>query len=269
MSGECLTFLHSGDLGDFIAGLCSVKELCEKYGKKAIIIADTSGGLKCNSEALNKIVQMQTRGHGLKMNERGWNFIKPLVEFQPYVERTMLLKEYSGTSVNYNLNWFRQKFNDKDAIKQTNQNLVFLHQMACGLGYGYKGKWLECPDVPKSGKVVVARSTRYQSSHPIYEAMEKPLKEKGVFIGTSFELEVFKNCFGFAPEHHDVKDALEAAKEIKAAEAVVFNSTLFYWIAVGLGHPAILHELPVDVPCSYFPNQIPFIKYFTGSHFVK
>lgn len=269
MDSDCITFLHSGDLGDFIAGLCAVKEVCEMRGKKAIMVIDTSGGLTCNSDELNRIVRMQTRGNGLKMREKGWNFIKPLVEFQPYIEKTVMLPDYSGGKIDYNLNWFRQKFNDPEAIKKTNQNLVFLHQMACGLDYGYKGEWLKCPEVEKSKKIVVARSTRYQSSHPIYESLDRRLREFGVFIGTKFEFEVFNNCFSFTMEHHDVKDALEAAKEIMSAEVVIFNSSLFYWIAVGLGHKYIMHEFPVDVPCSYFPNQNPPIRYFQGLHFVK
>lgn len=269
MEGDNITFFHSGDLGDFIAGLCAVKEICETKGKKAIIVADPSGGLTTNSAELNEVVRIQTRGRGLKMNERGWNFIKPLVEYQPYVEKTVLSREYDKGIVDYNLNSFRKYFSEKEWIRKTNQNLVFLQQIACGLDFGYKGPWLFAPDVKKENKTVACRSTRYQSSHPIYEAIDKHLRSNGVFIGTEFELSVFKNCFGIDMRHKDVKDALEAAKEIKSSELAIFNSSLFYWIAVGLGHPNIMHELPVDVPCSYFPNQNPKIRYFQGVHFLK
>lgn len=41
-----------------------------------------------------------------------------------------------------------------------------------------------------------------------------------------------------------------------------------YWIAVGLGHENIIHELALDIPTTYYKDN-KNIKYVQGGHFVK
>ena len=53
MDNKIITFLHSGDAGDIIAGLATVKEICEKENAKAILFLDTTGGTSCNDDDLN------------------------------------------------------------------------------------------------------------------------------------------------------------------------------------------------------------------------
>jgi hypothetical protein len=62
-----IRFLHSGASGDVVASLSLIKEICDNNKDKAIIILDVTGGTKVNSDKLNAIITMQTKG-------RGYNF---------------------------------------------------------------------------------------------------------------------------------------------------------------------------------------------------
>ena len=267
--GNTINFCHSGDMGDIIAGMASVKEICERENKKAVIYLDTSGGMTINDERLNKIMVIQSNGKGLKFNDNALVFLAPLLQAQDYIEK---VEKYSGPHlcrIDYNLNQFRKSFCDKPTIIKTNQNLMYLHQVACGLDFGYKGPWLKVPSVDdgKHFDTVLARTSRYQSAHVFYAAYENRLKE-AYFIGTDFEYELFENAFGYRPKRLKVQNALDAAIDISRADNFISNGTLFYWIAVGLGHRSIVHELAVDVPTTYgkdFPN----VTYIQGFHEVK
>ena len=264
---KTITFLHSGDMGDLIAGMCAVKEVCERDKAKAIIVIDTTGGFEANPEIISNVIRTQTRGNGLKLRDHGFDFLYPLLKCQPYVADAVKWKK--DTKIDINLNAFRIHFMNVDKQKKTNNNLVFLQQIAAGLEFGYKGPWLSAFVNDTRHGIVVARSTRFQCSHILYEGLEKNILKNGRFIGTDFEAAVYKDAFGQCPPVAPVHNALDAAKEIVSASTVIVNSTVFYWIAVGLGHPNIIHEFSPDVPCSYFPNQNPPIKYVNGRRILK
>ena len=84
---KVITFLHSGDIGDCIAGLGATKEICEKENAKAYFLLDTSGGMTCNSDDLNECIKINTKGKGLKFNNAGYEFLAPLIESQPYIKK--------------------------------------------------------------------------------------------------------------------------------------------------------------------------------------
>ena len=265
---KTLSFLHSGDMGDIIAGLASVKEICERENAKAEIHLDTSGGMKSNVEPeINAIIRQQSNGRGLKFSYSSFTFLKPLIEAQPYV--SAVYQYIPGTPVDFNLNRFRLGFANADVIRRTNLNLMFLHQVALGLPMGYRGPWMTVEPMPEPVKVIVARSSRYQSGHVVIASLERDLVQDGGFIGTDFEHKLFEDCFGWAPTHIPVRDALDAAREIAGSETIVVNGTLFYWIAVAIGHPDILHELAVDIPTTFFPGADPAVRYFTGARFLR
>jgi hypothetical protein len=131
-----------------------------------------------------------------------------------------------------------------------------------------KGPWLDPIDVPQKRKILLARSNRYHSSDQLY------LVQRGEtsigFMGTDLEARCFKDCTRIEVPRVAITNALDAAKEIAASEKFIVNGTLFYWIALGIGHKNIWHELAVDIQTTYFPNGDELhVKYFIGGHFVK
>lgn len=271
MSEKILTFLHSGDAGDIIAGLAAVKELCEKENAKALLLLDTTGGFTCNDIELNRIVLAQSRNTGLRFNDKMYDFIFPLISSQPYITKVEKWNSNLQINVDFNLNEFRRKFIDKNIGNLTNQNLVFLHQLAIGLEIGYKGQWLFPTNENEYHDIIISRSSRMQSAHVFFVAHEKQFKDKAELIGTDFEYELFENAMQYKVKRLDIENnALNALNAIANSEIFIANSTLFYWLGVGCGHKNIIHELPLDVWTSYFPNQNPnTIHYLQGMHFIK
>ena len=268
---DTITFLHSGEMGDIIASLGAVKEICDREKKKAVVYLDTTGGLKANDGEINKVMSLQSNGKGLRFNHASYEFLMPLILCQPYVYTVC---EYDGSQplphIDYNLNAFRKCFVDRDTILKTNQNLLYLHQVALGLDFGYKGPWLFISNDEDDRRydTILARTSRYQSAHVFYAAYENEFKAAH-FIGTDFEYDLFENAFGYRPNRLKVTNAANAAIAIANSKQFVSNGTLFYWIAVGLGHPKIIHEIGVDVPTTYFRDHKPQILYVQGGHHLK
>ncbi len=267
---KIITFLHSGDIGDCIAGLGATKEICEKENAKAYFLLDTSGGMTCNDEEINNAVIANTRGKGLKFNNAGYDFLAPLIESQPYIKKVEKFNPNVPISIDYNLNSFRKAFLNREVAKATNQNLLFLHQNAVGLDFKWNGPWLSFnEETEEKHKILISRSPRVHSAYAFFAIHEDMLKENAEFIGTDFEYELFKETFRYQPQRWPVKTAYDCLRAIATSEVVICNSTMFYWIAVGFGHKNIIHEMPIDVPTSYFPNQTPnFIHYLQGAHFI-
>lgn len=259
MSGY-LTFVHSGDMGDVVAGLGAIRDVCQKEGVKARVFLDTSGGKE------DPYCLRQTMGMGLKFNQKCYDFLKPLIEAQPYVVDCNDLEWVHPNSVDYNMNAFRALFFDKEALEQTNQNLLFSQQLACGVPLGYTEPWLTVPKKEGHRKVLAARSNRYHSSDALYLIHKKELEEDGAFVGTDLEYSSFKDCTRIEPRRVYVSDALGLAQEIQNSDKFLVNGTLAYWLAVGMGHPNVYHELGVDIPTTLFPNKDkPSVRYFVGN----
>ena len=254
-----IKFLHSGDMGDLVAGLATVKEICERENQKAIMLCDTSGGL------YNRWVKAQSQGGGLKFKKKSLEFLQPLLEYQPYVAS---VKEWDANEKpDYDLNDFRSVFFDRAKLEATNQNLLFAHQYAMGLEMGYKGPWLKVPETPVTRALLVSRSNRYHSSDQVYLLNKFKLASNGnAFMGMDIEYKAFLDCVQTEVGRVAICDALDAAKQIAASAKYIVNGTLFYWIAVGMGHPCIHHELGVDIPTTLFPPQMPNITYWQGLH---
>lgn len=114
----------------------------------------------------------------------------------------------------------------------------------------------------------IARTPRYTSAHVAIASMENKLMKEGFFLGTEFEHKVFKETFDFAPKYIKTNSALDAACHIAGCSTFVANGTLMYWIAVGLGHQDILHELCNDVWTTFYKNALN-IRYMQGARWVK
>lgn len=269
---KVISFKHSGDGGDIIASLPTVKAICEKEKAKARFIMDASGGY---SDEYVKAMNENGNKFNLKMAE----FLKPLVEAQDYIH-SVEIDTYGIQQAEYNLNKFRREFGNNETIKQTKQNLMYLHQVAFGLPVGYSGDWLNVKVDKEPQGVLIARSTRYQSAHLAWEFLIAKMNHDETpysFCGTDLEFSAFQDCFRNArPQRKIVKDALEMAQAIGEADTVICNGTLFYWIAVGLGHPQIMHEMANNILTTHFHEtksykgkELPKVKYMVGGCFVK
>ena len=117
-----LNFLHSGDMGDLIAGLYTVRTICEQQGAKANLFLDTNGGMH------EPLILQQSHGEGLKFNESSYEFLKPLLEAQSFVFSVAKWRPTDPVEIDYDLNQFRKIFFKKESLQATGQNLLYSHQ---------------------------------------------------------------------------------------------------------------------------------------------
>lgn len=249
-----ISFLHSGDMGDIVAGMAAVKEHCESRGAKARLLLDTSGGWT------NDLCVRQSKGLGMKFGRAQLAYLAPLLDAQPFVA---CVEEWDGKEApDADLNEFRRGL-CRPWSAETRKNLLYSHQKALGQPVGWRGPWLRAPVPPAPiWEWLAARSTRYHSSDQIYK---KHLHEIRAFVGTDLELASFEDCFRVKPNRVLAPTALDLAEEIAASRNILVNGTLAYWIAVGLGHPHIVHEVGADIPTTVFAEDVPGLEYAQGA----
>lgn len=76
---KSIKFLSSGKLGDTIASLAAVKEVCLKENAKAHIILDITGGMTIGDDETKDIVRKQTGGKGVPFSRAACEYLKPLL----------------------------------------------------------------------------------------------------------------------------------------------------------------------------------------------
>ena len=236
------SFKHSGDMGDIIYSLPTIKRL-----GGGTLYLDITGG---HDEPM---CQAQCIDGKTKFNEVSFNFIKPLIEVQDYIKD---VKIYNGEKVDYNLNNFRYKFSDPNSRSKT-KNLLDLHLDYFNLPeWNPNEGWLKVSDSIKLDRsTIVSRSPRMQSNFPWFQSNKFNFRDKAIFVGLPKEHEFFEWTFDIKIPYRPVKDALEMAKILAGCKAFVANSTFTLSVAIGLGTVNIVQEVEPHFPTTYFPGK--------------
>jgi hypothetical protein len=237
------TFKHSGDLGDIIYSLPVIKQL-----GGGTLYLDITGGED------EEICKMQCIDGKTKFNKTSFDFIKPLLEVQPYINGVEIYQK--NQKIDYNLNLFRYKFSDPNARSKT-RNLLDLHMEAFGLPeWDPNEGWLQVESpVTLDRGTLVSRSPRMQSNFPWFQSNKFNFRDKAIFIGLPKEHEIFEYTFDVKIPYHQVKDALEIARVIAGCKAFVANSTFTLSVAIGLGTVNIVQEVEPHFPTTYFHGK--------------
>ena len=226
------TFKHSGDMGDIIYSLPTIKKL-----GGGVLYLDVTGGEDeplCNNQCMDGKT---------KFNMDSFEFIKPLIEIQPYIQKVEI---YKKQKIDYNLNNFRSKF-------ALTKGIVDMHTEAFDVVYDINESWLNVDKkVCLDKKTLICRSPRYQSAHVWFESNKYNFKNKAIFVGLKKEHEYFEWTFNIKIPFHETKNALELARVIAGSTAFVSNQTFALAVAIGLGTVSIVQETDKVVPnCMY------------------
>jgi hypothetical protein len=230
------TFKHSGDLGDVIFSLPTIRAL-----GGGILYLDPKGGKK---------EPLVTWAGGMfektKLNKKGIDSIKELLEHQDYIDE---VRYWEGEEVDHNLDQFRLhiRFN----------NLADSHLTAFNLPLEERDEpWLTVPssvidDLERD--VVIARSCRYHGNYSFWETIDRGILEKAFFLGYKKEYEYFKYTYPHMKgiPYREVKDLLEMAQIISGADLFVGNQGLPHAIAEGLKKP-LINEVFRPYPAAVF-----------------
>ena len=253
------TFKHSGDLGDIIYSLPTIQKL-----GGGVLYLDPTGG-EGDEECIKHCGPNRARDGRkiLKFNQKGCDFITPLLKEQKYIHD---VKIWNGEQVTCNLNKHRELFATHHPMNLAEQHLKAFN--VSDYPYGEKTEfsllppWLEVPDngqlVYKAfgglKKSVVSRSLRYQTQHNVWGHLFTTKHEgieDAIFFGTPLEHQAFNETFSCNLPLFELNNALEAAQIIKHSRFFFGNQSFFYAIMIGLG--SVPNYLEV---CQFVPNTL-------------
>lgn len=216
-----MRFSHSGDIGDIIYSLPTIKKL-------------GGGNVFLKTKTIDKPFKT-------KFNENSFKIIKPLLESQDYIKSVNI---YNGEKIDYDLDIFRY-FSD---LSFTNLAEIYTNIFALDKNIINK-KWLNVK-ANKKHPVIINKTNRYLNGGEDYNGIiETYGKENCAFVGLESEYRDFikkhKNI-----DYIQTNNLLELAQIIKGCSIFVGNQSSPYAIAEGLKKDSILFI------CSICPNCI-------------
>jgi hypothetical protein len=229
------TFKHSGDLGDIIFSLPTIRAL-----GGGILYLDPSGGKGTGD------IDLGYKDH-TNLNSNGINFLRPLLLAQDYIKEVV---EWRGEKVDYNLDKFRNhvKYN----------NLAYSHLSAFNLpNKEADRKWLSnvSSDRPFfKNKFVISRTPKVQGNHEFWEFQVRKIKDKCVFVGLPKEHEIFEYALGYKVEYYQVTDALHLAECIASSGNFIGNQSMPESIAEGI-KVSLICEVNKNYPAVIFKRE--------------
>lgn len=195
---------HSGDIGDIIAALPTVRAL----GEGDFVIFD------------RKTMQRES------MQGKRFDVLKPLLEAQPYI-RSVQWSDYP-IETPYDFSTFRHDF-------RPNENLADWQARHLQVEISH-APWLTARRSERSiGKTVIARSFRYQNRDFPWKRLVAQYNREVLFVGLPEEHKAFQISNGCIVEYCPTADLLELAEIINGADRFIGNQSCPFWIAAGLG----------------------------------
>jgi ADP-heptose:LPS heptosyltransferase len=225
------SFKHSGDLGDIIYSLPTIREL--------------GGG----------VLYLHADNGKTKFNMAGFNMIRPLLECQSYIHRVEL---FTGQLIDFDLDCFRTQQNI------SYQQLAASHAYVFGLPSSISDvAWITAPEpLPATKQWVVINATpRYQNPNVNWRNLIYPYLNDAVYIGTNEEYKWFTERVGFKLQHVMVKDFRDMAVIISRCKLFIGNASLPYAIAEGLKIDTIQVVDPISPSCVYERPNAKYLFY--------
>jgi SAM-dependent methyltransferase len=225
------TFYHSGDLGDIIYSLPTIRAL---------------GGGRLFIGPMTRYATRQ------KANPAMVRFLQRLLTLQPYITSV----EYSEPRrVVYDLNRFRDYLVTEPELiarGEPRRSLAEAHLLTFRQPLHECHKpWL-CVDraTLTDRPVLVHRSARWQNPQFPWNRVMELHANRAAFIGLKSEYEDFVNDFGELP-YFPVEDLLDMARLIAGCRLFVGNQSLPYALAAGMHKDSLLEVWPMGPNCRF------------------
>lgn len=226
-----MTFRHSGDLGDCIYALAILREI---EGTHTLRLVDRPG-----------VTNLLTPRAGV---------IMPLMEAQPYIEKV----ECSEAAVDVDFVKFRRFHSHTTTLVQA-QLSEYLLNVDGLLKITGEIPWLHAEaDKSFAGKVIIARSPRYNNHWFPWRQIVRHYGKRLVFVGTDKEHEDFVSAYGHV-NRLILRDFLHLAQVIKGAGIFIGNQSSPQSVAMGLG-VRIIQETCLEQPdCIYTRSNVQYV----------
>ena len=239
-----ISYKHSINIGDLYSLLPSLKEIFKKYGRKAKVFQriNMPGHYYAGATHPTK----DEKGAEVTMNKKMFEMVKPLIEYQSYVESFDI---WTGQKIDVDFDKMRSGFVNMPNGSINRWPFYLFPDMATDLSK----KWLEVPrkiDQRTKGKILINFTERYRN-HMIAYFFLKEYSGQLIFTGTKSEYEFFCGEWGLEMPYLEVTDFLELAVAINSCKLFVGNQSSAFQIAEGLKKKRAV-EL-----CSFAPNVVP------------
>lgn len=239
------TWLSSGNAGDTIAAIPTMREYYRKMGIKPILYL-REGVEAFYYEGAVHPVKSPTTGKNVMLNDAMINMLIPLLKAQPFFED---VKKWTDEEIAWDLDDIRETNVGMPGLSINRWYFYVFPDMACDLSK----PWLEVPDSDKDlakGKIIITRTERYTNPYIDYSFL-KPFEDELIFSGTMREYNNFCMSYDLNIPKLTVTNFLDLAQAIKQSRFHITNQTMANQISTGLQHKSILEV------CTYAPNCIP------------
>lgn len=217
-----LRFMHSGCIGDAVAALPAIRQ---------------AGG--------GDLIMTQHGNPRILRGER-YEVLRPLLETCPYLNSVTW--EEHPEDIDFDFTDFRK-------IYKSNLCIADLQAKWVGMDNLNMEPWLSVtPDPRGIGRVVIARSSRYQNEAFHWRRFLNIHGERILFVGLKEEHEAFQTQHGRLVEYCPITNLLEMAGIIAGSGMFCGNQSSPFWIACGLG-VKIIQETASQNPDSIVPRS--------------
>ena len=224
-----LNLQHSGNAGDIIYALPTIKKIYEQTGVPINLY------LKLGRTVILPNYNSHPMGN-VMLNEKMANLLFPLIRAQPYIHSCEL---YNDQHIDIDLDYFRAGL-----IPQDKGNIARWCSYITGVSPELWKQWLIVePDKEYKDIIVIARSGRYRNMDIDYSFLNA--YKKIVFVGIESEYSEIKPILP-GIKWLEVKDFLELARIIAGCKFFIGNQSFPYSIAEALKVRRIL-ELSFEV----------------------
>jgi len=224
-----LNLVHSGNAGDIIYALPTIKKLHEVTGVPVNLY------FRLHQPLLIEGYKNHPLGD-VMLNEKMAEMLMPLLNKQGYIAECAI---YTSQPIDIDLDYFRAGL-----VPQDKGNIARWCSYITGVSPDLWKRWITVEgDTKYAGDIVIARSGRYNNKLIDYSFLAKYNNVK--FLGVADELKAIKEYIP-AIEWIQVTDFLQMAQIIAGSKVFIGNQSFPYSIAEAMKVPRIL-ELSYEV----------------------
>ncbi|MBS7564840.1 hypothetical protein KHS38_10525 [Mucilaginibacter sp. Bleaf8] len=219
----CLNVMHSGNAGDVIYALPTVKKLHEITKVPINLYLRTNQPLVLSGYASHSM-------GAVMLNEKTVSLLTPLLNSQEYITSCTI---YNDQKIHINFDIVRSK-----TISLGSGNIARWYSYFTGVTPELWKQWLKVePDTTYANTIVLARSERYRNSAINYSFLKE--YKNLIFIGVKSEYEDMKKQI---PDliWTEVNDFLILARILAGCKLFIGNQSFPYSVAEALKVPRIL-----------------------------
>jgi hypothetical protein len=248
LSGSMINFSHSGNAGDIIYSLPSLKSISEALGIPVRLF------LKLN-QPLDLPDGFSHPLGNVMLNNAMASMLLPLLKQQAYLNDCQILKD---EPILVDLDTVR-----KSGIKLDRGSIARWYSYITGGPVSLSTPWLQVQaNIDYSETIIIARSSRYQNRLIDYTFLNK--YDRLAFVGVESEFLDLKRMIPTL-EWVQVLNFLELAQIIAGCKFFIGNQSFPFSIAEGLKVPRIL-ETYVDAP-NVIPEGSQGFDFYFQEHF--